>query len=514
MNTGSARISVTIVAQKLTKTNQAREITLNCACSLEKVSNKFFSGINAILDEIWNSQSWLMEVKFAAILRYSAFLKILCKNPTLGFNLIFTRQNYNLVIRSDCFSHKLKLDSRKNVWYARSSAMVGFPWCREVFVNALDMTRKRNIDFFVFCTKPEMLRHSFETSYTTSELQLHENLIKIDRGQHENRISEFLASWNSTEFHEYSEARILHGSFLVQDNHFVETDLSNNWRSFPNRFSPCSLWPASSSLGLNYMLSMPIKKEIYIDKRVLFLQGNVNFYHFLAESIRPIIFVLENDVQVDAVAVRDDLPKQFYEIIQWLIPNIEVIKVSKEESLSAKSVITSVLSSRMSKNGSMFTGIASDFQEDEWKVFSFLRRRQNFTLAVNEVLYLPREKQESRGIINNRQVEKMFLSNGGSTIDPNSMSWHSQLEKFEASRIFVSAGGASLTNAIFLPRGSTLIELTYPWGDNWNLLSIFCDLQYVKFPLKKILPGRLSTVADSYLVSTRKLESLILSKVD
>ena len=105
----------------------------------------------------------------------------------------------------------------------------------------------------------------------------------------------------------------------------------------------------------------------------------------------------------------------------------------------------------------------------------------------------------------------MVLANHGSVISPTTLDWESQLNRFKSSRVFISAGGASLTNAIFLPRNSTLIELTYPWGHNWRLMSIFCELRYINLPLKNSAPGRLGVFLDLYKANVKELEKVILS---
>lgn len=488
-----------------------KSFSLDCICSIKHAPSRLLRDLFLVLDEIRGGQRWTINERYGVLFRLAAFIKLTFKDPSLGFDLIFNRHVFTFLPKERCTAHSLIVNGVKSIWYSRSSATIGFPWPRETYVNSLNLCRDKNLEILVFSYNPKLMEGFVEDQLSVESKVQSGIYVKLQKTQGSENKFDALGAWKSTQFFLYRDAGIIHGMFLMNDNLYVESDLSFDWNSFPKRFSTCGLWTDSAFGTGKHLLTMPFNEETYTDKIVLFISANLNIYHFLAESLRPLIFVLEEDIYIEAIAVRDDLPESFYAIINWLVPYVKIIRLGKNSRFSAKSIIASIMNHRLSSNASMFTSIDDDFKEDEWKVFAYLREKQTYIRDSNKILYMPRERYESRGIVNNSQIEKMILRKHGTITSPTILDWDSQLKNFESSKVFISAGGASLTNAIFLPRNSTLIELTYPWGHNWRRMSIFCGLRYINVPLKNSAPGRLGVFLDLYKANVRELERVILS---
>lgn len=120
-------------------------------------------------------------------------------------------------------------------------------------------------------------------------------------------------------------------------------------------------------------------------------------------------------------------------------------------------------------------------------------------------LYLPRERYESRGILNSGLLSSTLVRHNFEILDTKKSSFQNQLTKFNSSRILCSTTGASLLNMIFVPKGATAIEITYPSKDNWKFLAELCELDYINVPIKSILPQALNESLDIYAAPVRRL---------
>jgi hypothetical protein len=509
MNKSDSKFFIICIIKSEHKKNRIKNFTLYCDCELKPTSNKWSQAVSHLVGEIHDTQRQVLAHRYLHIARLTKLIQLLFKNPALVYSLLFNFLTFEFMPKSNCQSHRLLVYGVQDIWYSRSSATLGFPWSREVFLNSLDAVRNSNFEILVFAINPELIDNRKEKSEVVENKIRSGNYLKISSATKQQKHTEKLGSWQSTDFYLYKEASILHGLLLTQNGLYIETDLSIDRRLSNYTFGPSGLWTEINSFNDDSVLTMKIVNDSYLEKVVLFIQTNSNFYHFLIDSLRPLYFVLEKNIFFEAIAVRDDLPQRYFEIITWLAPGATIIRLAKGQQLRARAILASTIVTKLSTDPMMFTSSGSKFLEDEWRSFGYLRAKQISSKVSEEILFMPRERYESRGIINNTDLEKMLLSEGAATISPKLMNFSTQLEYYSRSKIFISAGGASLTNAIFLPKGSILIELTYPWGHNWRLISVFCNLQYISFPLQSMLPGRLRTIADTYKVNVNKLEKLI-----
>lgn len=60
-------------------------------------------------------------------------------------------------------------------------------------------------------------------------------------------------------------------------------------------------------------------------------------------------------------------------------------------------------------------------------------------------------------------------------------------------------------NMIFMPKGATVSEITYPSGDSWEFLAKLCELNYINIPIRSFLPQTLNESLDIYLAPVSRI---------
>lgn len=79
--------------------------------------------------------------------------------------------------------------------------------------------------------------------------------------------------------------------------------------------------------------------------------------------------------------------------------------------------------------------------------------------GASRKLFIRRERVQYRRLVNQAEIEAMLVDVGFESIDPGGLSFAAQAALFAQAAIIVGAHGAALTNALFAPAGSTLVEL-------------------------------------------------------
>jgi hypothetical protein len=215
----------------------------------------------------------------------------------------------------------------------------------------------------------------------------------------------------------------------------------------------------------------------------------------------------EANINVDNIIIRSGLPKQFYEIIQEIYPTVPIIKARKEQKIKARKVIFAQYHGQLSLERSTFRDMPFHLIQgsDEWRTWSWLRNKFLINKISEIFLYLPRERYEARGILNSRYLCKKLLNYNFQILKTEHSSFYSQRTKFSNSKIVCSTSGASLMNMIFMPKGATVLEITYPRGDSWEFLAKLCELNYVKLPIRSFLPQKLNESLDIYVAPVSRI---------
>ena len=490
-------------------------IKLECNCQLQKKRISKVESIRSLLDEIQGTQNWKENYFPKRTSRYALAGKILIKSPGLLRGILFGLKGYDLMSSNDCQNHSLKSKRKNGIWYSNSASRIGFPWSCEVFTNSLNAIRDLELEGLVFSNfedNSEPGTDSFCESIEIVKKKLEKSIyVNIQQSVDIENTSSII-SWRDSKLFQIEKAQILHGTVLLQNGKFVSQDEASGPFKIPGRMTPCSVWSDKRLQPQKEILVSPhAKNEVATIDSGLFINASLSFYHFISESLRPLVQSIENGIEIENIIIRNDLPFQFYELVSFLSPNSVQILVGKGEKILINNLLAGVLEDRLSITSKVFSEYTLDNlrMSDEWRVWSWIRNISNFNTLGNEVLYLPRRKSESRGIYNSVSLEETLDKNNVKILETSQSDFYTQCLHFNNSKLVCSTTGASLVNMIFMPSGSTLLELTYPSGLSWKFLAELCGIQHISFPMNSLKPKELENMFDTYYVNKKKLNQVI-----
>jgi hypothetical protein len=515
---GLSKESVQLIIIPLTNEyrKQLRKfIELDCDCNLKKTRISKIIAVRNVLDEIHGTQNWKRDYSPNRISRYALAGKLLIKSPRVLRGILFHLKGYDLTRPTDCQEHSIKSIDQKSYWYSNSASRIGFPWSREVFINSFNVVRDAQLVALVF-SYFEAINGPNDNVFCESveivKKKLQENVYVSISQRSENKPHQVINSWKDSELLHLEKAEIWHGTVLLSNRSLVLQDKTSDPAEIPGRMTPCSVWSdlRLESPGIT-LVSPHAKNKIEIIDSGLFINASLSFYHFISESLRPLVQCIENQIQVSNIIIRNDLPFQFYELLRFLSPNSVQTLIGRGEKVLVTNLLAGVLEDRLSFTNKVFSEYSLEDLKitDEWRVWSYLRGLSSATTLSNEVLYLRRGKSESRGIQNSVSLEKSLSKNGFKVLDTSKAGFYSQYLHFNNSKLVCSTSGASLANMIFMPTGSTLLEITYPFGHSWKFLADLCGVQHINFPISSIKPKQLENALDTYFVKKKKLNNVI-----
>lgn len=492
-----------------------KSVVLECYCKLEKVKPKKYKVIKNILDEIKSTQSWSKRYSPTFSSRLSLTGKMLVKSPRVLRAILFQFREYILIGSINCQTHLIREAGNYSVWYSNSAARNGFPWAREVFLNSLDVIRNHKLGLLIF-SFTEVNNSSSEDFFLekiqTVKEKMNKNIyVGLDAEVQINDI-EIVASWTSSKLVKLEDSEILHGTVLLSNQRFINQDVKNSPWVIPGRMSPCSVWiDERLKSNRNPLITPNTIQESRSVSSGLFINANLSFYHFISESIRPLIQALQMNIHMQNIIIRNDLPIQFYQLIKLISPTSELILVRQGEKISAKNLLAGIIEDRLSHTNKVFSEYSLEELKlsDEWRVWSWIRDFFQVDILNSEITYLQRGKSESRGIINSNSLQKFLINNNVNVLNTSKEDFFSQLLRFRNTKVVCSTSGASLVNLIFMSADSTLLEITYPFGHSWKFLADLCGIKHINYPITTIKPKKFESVFDTYYVNRKKLNSTL-----
>lgn len=484
-------------------------LAVACKCVMKKSKKELgYRVIRLVLTELILSRSFNVNYELTLIKKIIFFCQVIIKRPALIMGAFFFSQTYFLVKATDCGEHSLLVDKKDAVWYSASAAMEGLPWAYDVFSNSLAVVRNRDIQILVFGSGN--LKKNTKNGLKIQEpgtMDMTVETLVLPLDETDVQLNEIL-TWKNTKLLELDNAEIIHGSVLSKNNKVFTQDIDASFHLLPSHMTPNSLWYVASN-SERYLLNTPSStpEALEIDSCVFINSSTDNFYHFMSESIRVLIMARQANIDVSNIVIRSKLPRQFYEIIREIFPVAVIVKMDKGKKIRANKVIFAQYKNRLSLEKSLFREMPlSVIQDsDEWKTWSWLR--SEFLLDSNPYfhLYLPRSHFQSRGIFNSKSLERKLRKEKFEIFDTEFSSFAMQRNKFNNAKIICCTTGASLLNMIFMPRGSTVLEISYPSKDSWKFLANLCELKYYNLPIRSFLPEAAIESLDVYIAPVYKI---------
>jgi hypothetical protein len=216
---------------------------------------------------------------------------------------------------------------------------------------------------------------------------------------------------------------------------------------------------------------------------------------------------LQSGAIPNRIFVKDELPFQFYEVIQNLCPDSEITLLGKGTVAHVSHLNFGIITSKLSKSNEVFSRYDTDELKkgDEFKAWSYLRGYFIKEFSMNEEFFVPRRRHESRGLLNGKRVEKLLSKNGYRILHAEKEKFSSQVNLFSQAKTLCSTSGAGLMNMIFMPEGSSVVEIVFPFGHSWKFLSRLFNINHNMIEVSSRMPKSLEHALDTYYLPLRNI---------
>ena len=228
--------------------------------------------------------------------------------------------------------------------------------------------------------------------------------------------------------------------------------------------------------------------------------GPENYFHWMVDSLQRLILLKQYYPEIP-IMVLEPMTEFVAKTIEVLeIKN--VVKVSKAEVLEIKELIMPQHVAPLGHSNPLLMRLV---------------RNEIMKLGKREVLphrkiFVSRDKQKSRRINNQKEINYVLNKYGYETVYFEGMSIQQQIQTIQEAAVLVSVHGANLVNIIFMNPGTTVIELTSEALHSpiyWRLSSIF-TLNYYVLPCVSAVKEDISYHSDADIhVDEFKLEELL-----
>jgi hypothetical protein len=451
------------------------ELGLSCRCqriSLRKISFLNFYKIAKDCYQAlnWNATGTEVPIRSLVVLLFKIAIKR---------NRLFRYKIYEIEFVPDfsCTNHTFP--SQLNCWYSTSSSRLGFPWERDTFFNSLSILRGDFMDLYCFDGG-----NSVTSNYQINE-SVEMSLAKVPTDRNP------IGQWKSTKFFQFESASIIHGNVLVYESLVFLKDFSLESYKFPPTMRPNSVW--LNPLSAETCFTPKFNVESNLHGSYVFVDANENLYHFVAESIRVLVFALEEELDFQGIIIRDDLPKNFYELIEYIAPNKTIYKVNQGEKVSVSTIIACGFQTPESQKSGFFSrhGDADFKHSDDFISFNFIRKKFliDFESRLisrvakpsqfeNRVVCSVRPLRSSRGFFFSGSISRVLEFIGVSIIDLNTSYFSNTVSLISDANYFFCESGAGVVNILFAKPGMKFVEIGVGDQNNWSTLASALEIHY------------------------------------
>lgn len=214
------------------------------------------------------------------------------------------------------------------------------------------------------------------------------------------------------------------------------------------------------------------KKETIPDTQVLLIYNPYShtYYHWLLESL-PRLFLLKDHLQTSTLVLPENYNTSFHK------ETLKIFNVSKIKYLQANTryVTSSLITcSQPGRIANYNPVLLSD-------TVRFIKERIKPVFSSVDRIYISRSKASKRKILNEELVETLLVEKGFMVVNMEDFSFSNQVDMMSSCKYLVSIHGAGLANMIFMPKGSSVLELKmFDAGLNYFYYTLACttDLNY------------------------------------
>ena len=220
-----------------------------------------------------------------------------------------------------------------------------------------------------------------------------------------------------------------------------------------------------------------------------------NYYHWLVDTL-PRLCIIGNELkQKDHVLILPANPPKFIISTLAYFEIDSFIYLENNEYIAVDNLLMP----------NYLAGSGRIHPEKVFDLKKFFLGKINSQVS-KERLYVSRARQKSRKIANEREVVNVMRQFGFETVYFEDYTFEQQIELVQNCKFLVSSHGANLTNTLFMPQGSKVIELIRFDKPNfcyWALANVAkLDYYYQLCQLQK---------GDNLVVDTEKLRNNLIT---
>jgi len=241
----------------------------------------------------------------------------------------------------------------------------------------------------------------------------------------------------------------LQNSYLLGHKGFILSAKNELFQEFTHNFNVSSL---KKFLRKNpfYTFGSGVK-EIPGAGAVLVSPESHNYYHWLSDVLPRIKLYEPVFEQIDHFCVASNVPAKFLEILKdFGIRSEKILLVGEKEKLHFDHLYVSSLP-------------GSEGRAPKWAV-EYTREKLLKTDGPKQSkkIYFKRGDNVERKILNEATLIALLENEGFEIIDPGTLTIYEQINLMSGAAIVIGAHGAALSNLLFCPDGTSVIEIFSP----------------------------------------------------
>jgi tetratricopeptide (TPR) repeat protein len=191
----------------------------------------------------------------------------------------------------------------------------------------------------------------------------------------------------------------------------------------------------------------------YAQPGCIYIGHNKNYYHWLLDDV-PRLSLLHHSGQYDDSPILIDVNAATWQISLLHRLGIDHSRLRSVDFTEPLGMNNLIVPSRLSKD-----------MVAHPDAVRFMRNRlvpdaDELTPRAGKRVYLSRNAQSGRAMLNEAAVIKKFRKAGFSVVDTSRMSLDEQIDLFADVEVIAGPGGAAITNALFAPRDAKVISLS------------------------------------------------------
>ncbi|MBT5263805.1 MAG: DUF563 domain-containing protein [Rhodospirillaceae bacterium] len=202
-----------------------------------------------------------------------------------------------------------------------------------------------------------------------------------------------------------------------------------------------------------HVLAQPPETPDHLAGEAIALGGGSNYFHWLIDWLSKVPQFADNpDLADTPILVAADTPEPFLDLLPLLGLDRGRVRLVAHDTQCERLWLPSMSHSK----GGFVAPNHLQYLED--RLFSAIRNRAK---PAGRRLFLSRQPNGSRALVNAGDVEELLIRYGFEILDPGDLPIPKQFEIFAEATVILGAHGAGLTNILAAPAGCFVIELRH-----------------------------------------------------